>query len=144
MLRRGDYVLCNFPFRESDGPGPSPHIALCAATGGEGNARFAIVFYTTSQTDYQGARRLRQYLFVNKTKAIELGQKIAFHVDASRIARLPLTSDYFPELEDTTIRVIGRDPELVTKVEERLRELVAAGFGIAKVDAVQRRRSRPR
>jgi len=109
MLRRGDYVLCNFPFRESRGPGPSPHVALCAATGGEGHANFAIVFYTTSQTDYQGARRPRQYLFVNRARAADLGQTTAFQVDASRIARLPLTSEYFPEMAGNTIPVRGND-----------------------------------
>jgi hypothetical protein len=117
---------------------------LCAATGREGNTSFAIVFYTTSQTDYQGARRPRQYLFVNKARAMELGQKVAFHVDASRIARLPLTRDYFPELGDNTVQVIGRDPHFVIKVEDRLRELIAAGFRIAKVDAVQDRQGRTR
>src|ERR1700693_3253973 len=140
MLRRGDYVLCNFPFRESVGPGPSPHIVLCAASGREGDASFAIVFYTTSQTDYQGARRPRQY----KARATELGQKVAFHVDASRIARLPLTTGYFPELGDKTVRVIGRDPDFVIKVEQRLRELIAAGFRIVKADAGRDRQSRPR
>jgi hypothetical protein len=78
MLRRGDYVLCNFPFRESSGPGPSPHVVLCAATGRQRDAKFAIVFYTTSHTDYEGTRRPRQYLFVPKTRAIELGQKPRF------------------------------------------------------------------
>jgi hypothetical protein len=135
MLRRGDYVLCNFPFRESRGPGPSPHIVLCAATGREGNTRFAIVFYTTSQIDFQGTRRSRQYLFVNKARAVELGQKVAFHVDASRIARLPLTADYFPGLGRTPISV-ACDADFVSKVEDRMRELIAAGFGITKVDAV--------
>jgi hypothetical protein len=144
MLRRGDYVLCNFPFRESRGPGPSPHVVLCAATGREGNASFAIVFYTTSQTDYRGAQRPRQYLLVSKARAMEMGQKVAFHVDASRIARLPLTTDYFPELGDKTVRAIGRDPGFVIKVEQRLRELIAAGFKIAKVDLVQDRQIRPR
>jgi hypothetical protein len=144
MLRRGDYVLCNFPFRESRGPGPSPHVVLCAATGREGDATFAIVFYTTSQTDYQGERRPRQYLFVSKARAMELGQKVAFHVDASRIARLPLTTDYFPGLGDKTIPTIGRDPSFVTKVEQRLKELIASGFKITKADAVQDRQNRPR
>jgi hypothetical protein len=143
MLRRGDYVLCNFPFRESRGPGPSPHIVLCAATGREGDASFAIVFYTTSQTDYQGARRPRQYLLVSKPRAMELGQKVAFHVDASRIARLPLATDYFPGLRGKTVPAIGRDPDFVIKVEQRLRELIAAGFRIEKVDVVQDRQSGP-
>jgi hypothetical protein len=67
-----------------------------------------------------------------------LGQKVAFQVDASRIARLPLTTDYFPELAANTIAVRGRDPELATRAEERLRELVAAGFAITRVDAIGR------
>jgi hypothetical protein len=108
MLRRGDYVLCNFPFRESAGPGPSPHIVLCAATGRVGYVSFAIVFYTTSQTDNQGTRRPRQYLFVDKARALKLGQKTAFQVDASRIARLPLTTGYFPEMAGNIIPIRGR------------------------------------
>jgi len=39
------------------------------------------------------------------------------------------------------VRVCGRDPELVTKVEERLRELVAGGVKITRVDAVLHRPS---
>src|SRR5262249_52802240 len=136
MFRRGDFVLCNFPFREVVGPGPSAHVVLCAATGQQGNIRFAIVFYTTSQIEYQGARRPRQYLFVSKSKAIELGQKTAFHVDASRIARLPVRTDYFPEMTGSAIIIHGHDAELVMKVEDRLRVLVRAGFHLTKVDAI--------
>jgi hypothetical protein len=87
---------------------------LCAATGREGDASFAIVFYTTSQTDHHGARRPRQYLFVDKARAGQLGQKTAFHVDTSRIARLPLTREYFPEMTGHTIVVKGRDPDFVS------------------------------
>ncbi len=140
MLRRGDYVLCNFPFHGVDGPGPSPHVVLCAATGREGNTRFAIVFYTTSQIAYEGARRPRQYLLVDETKARTLNQKRAFHVDASRIARLPFTKAYFPGFIDDTIPAIGRDPEFVAKVEERLVELLAAGLAVSKVDHVRKPR----
>ncbi|MGB8399377.1 MAG: hypothetical protein WCE35_11325 [Bradyrhizobium sp.] len=111
---------------------------MCAATGREGDASFAIVFYTTSQIDYHGARRPRQYLLVDKARAIELGQKTAFQVDASRIARLPLTTDYFPEMAGTAIPVRGQDPGFATRVEERLKELIANGFEITKVDAVIR------
>ncbi|HXW27041.1 MAG TPA: hypothetical protein VEK73_20020 [Xanthobacteraceae bacterium] len=139
MIHRGDFVLCNFPFRESHGPGPSPHIVLCAATGREGNTKFAIVFYTTSQIEYQGSRRPRQYVFVNETRAKELHQRRAFHVDASRVARLPLTREYFPDLTDDVLPTVGRDADLVARVEERLAALIAAGLQISKVDLVDRK-----
>jgi hypothetical protein len=40
----GRLVLCNFPFRQSRGPRPSPHIVLCPAAGRQSDTRFAIVF----------------------------------------------------------------------------------------------------
>ena len=69
MLRRGDYVLCNFPFSRSQWTGAFTHIVLCAGTRRQGDASFAIVFYTTSQIDYPGVRRPRQYIFVDKARA---------------------------------------------------------------------------
>jgi hypothetical protein len=54
-----------------------------------------IVFYTTSQTEYPGTTRPRQYLFVDETRAKQLRQRRAFHIDVSRVARLPLTREYF-------------------------------------------------
>jgi hypothetical protein len=47
-------------------------------------------------------------------------------------------ADYFPEITESTLPVRGRDPELVTRVEERLGELIATGFEITKIDAVTR------
>jgi hypothetical protein len=138
MIRPGDFVLCNFPFRESLGPGPTPHIVLCAATGISGSIRFAIVFYTTSRIEYQGLRRPRQYLLVDEVRAKELQQRRAFHIDASRIARLPLRSEYFPQIADGVLPVLARDRELVTKAEEKLQALIAGGFHVAKIDLVHR------
>jgi hypothetical protein len=138
MLRRGDFALCNFPFRGVDGPGPSPHIVLCAATGGPDKRPFAVVFYTTSQIGYAGSRRPRQYLLVDDARARTLNQPRAFHVDASRIARLPLEPAYFPTLVRTEIAVIARDRALVDRAEQRLRELLDAGFPVSRVDLVKR------
>ena len=39
------------------------------------------------------------------------------------IARSPLTVEYFPEMTGNMVRVRGRDPELVTRVEDRLTQL---------------------
>jgi hypothetical protein len=142
MIRRGDFVLCNFPFREAGGPGPSPHIVLCAAAGGTPTRGYAIVFYTTSQTEYLGARRPRQYVFVDEDRAKKLRQRRAFHIDASRVARLPLTVEYFPELKGVVLPTIGRDAELLGRVEERMRALIAAGLQITRVDRVSPKRGR--
>jgi hypothetical protein len=67
-----------------------------------------------------------------------LGQKTAFQVDASRIARLPITRDYFPELSGNTISVRGHDPDFVTRVETRLTELILSGFKITRVDLIRK------
>jgi len=48
-------------------------------------------------------------------------------------------TDYFPEMAGSTIPVRGRDPDLVTRVEGRLRELVAIGFEVTRLDVVARR-----
>jgi hypothetical protein len=69
---------------------------------------------------------------------MELGQKTSFQVDASRIARLPLTPDYFPGIVGKVVPARGHDPAFVTAVEARLKELIANGFEITKVDALTR------
>jgi hypothetical protein len=63
-----------------------------------------------------------------------VGQKTAFQIDASRIARLPLTPDYFPDMAETIIPVLGNDAAFVARVEDRLTELIASGFEITRVD----------
>jgi hypothetical protein len=84
--------------------------------------------------DYAGTRRPRQYLFVDDVRAKTLNQRKAFHVDASRIARLPLTNEYFPGLESENVSVISRDPAFVSIIERRLEELLSANFEIRRVD----------
>ena len=121
-MQAGDYVRCNFPFREASGPGPSPHIVFCLATGRFRDERFAIVAYTTSRVAFQGRRRPRQHLLVDASKAAALGQETSFHVDVSRVARLPVNSDYLPDLRDGVIPAFGRDISFVKTVVNRQRE----------------------
>jgi hypothetical protein len=133
MLSSGDFIRCYFPFREAIGPGPFAHIVLCAGT--DVPKTNAIVFYTTSQTDYAGLKRPRQYLFVDAERAAQLGQNVAFNIDASRVALLPMITEYFPGLDRGNIRTFGRDPDLASKVVKRQIELVSAGFAIERIDA---------
>lgn len=55
-------------------------------------------------------------------------------------AGAPITKAYFPGLTDDRIPAIGCDPGFVTKVEERLQELRAAGLAVSKVDRVREAR----
>ncbi|GLR92797.1 MULTISPECIES: hypothetical protein [Bradyrhizobium] len=115
-MKAGDYVRCNFPFREIAGPGPSPHIVLCLAVGRIQDEDFAVVAYTTTRVSFEGERRPRQHLLANEQRAVALGQSKAFHADASRVARLPLTQEYFPDLHNGQIATFGHDPAFVDKV----------------------------
>lgn len=142
-MQAGDYVRCNFPFREASGPGPSPHIVFCLATGRIRDERFAIVVYTTSRVTYEGSRRPPQHLLIDASQAKALGQRTSFHVDVSRVARLPLNSDYFPDMRDSVIPTFGRDRGFVEKVLNRQRSLMDAGFRIVPVDLVSRSQPRP-
>jgi hypothetical protein len=137
-MQAGDYVRCNFPFREASGPGPSPHIVFCLATGRIRDEQFAIVVYTTSRVAFEGSRRPRQHVLVDASQAAALGQATSFHVDVSRVARLPLNSEYFPDMQGGVIPTFGRDSSFVTTVMKRQRELMDVGFQIVPIDLAVR------
>jgi hypothetical protein len=133
-MKTGDYVRCNFPFREMRGPGPFAHIVLVLGVGRAGRRLFAVVAYTSTRTSFEGSRRPLQHLLVDEARAVALGQKKAFVIDVSRIARLPMTPEYFPDLHEGTVATFGQDPALASKVTLRIRELIADGFTVMPVD----------
>ncbi|BAM88651.1 hypothetical protein S58_26450 [Bradyrhizobium oligotrophicum S58] len=55
-------------------------------------------------------------------------------MDVSRIARLPMTADYFPDLHNGAVSNFGQDPAMAAKVTLRIRELIANGFEVMPVD----------
>jgi hypothetical protein len=114
-MKFGDFVRCNFPFREVAGPGPSPHIVLCIGTGRIADLAFVVVAYTTSRVSFEGARRPRQQLYVDRAQATLLGQK-PFVIDASRVARLPIASAYFPDIQHGSVPISGHDIHLARAV----------------------------
>jgi hypothetical protein len=138
-MKSGDYVRCNFPFREFRGPGPSPHIVLVLATDSSAGERFALVAYTSTRISFEGARRPRQYMLVDEARATILGQARPFHVDVSRLARLPITFEYFPDLTNDVATTYGRDRAMVDKVAKRIQELQAEGHQITPVDLSPRK-----
>jgi hypothetical protein len=142
-VRSGDYVRCNFPFREKPGPGPSSHIVLCLGTGQFQGVRVAIVAYTTSRVTFEGKQRPRQHLLVDAARAAKLGQSKSFHIDVSRVARLPITSDYFPDLQDGLVSTFGQDPRFVEEVVKRQRELIESGHQIDRIDLARPANRKP-
>ncbi|WP_158684190.1 hypothetical protein [Methylobacterium sp. 285MFTsu5.1] len=132
-MRKGDYVRCMFPFRESSGPGPSSHIVLVFGVFA-GKVPAVAVCYTTSQTDFVGEKRPRQLIHVDETKAIALGQRKAFDIDVSRIALLPVNRSFFPEFDGNAVPNHGHDTHVASVVERRLEELTEAGIEIERTN----------
>jgi hypothetical protein len=71
---------------------------------------------------------------VDASKAARLGQSKSFHVDVSRVARLPITSDYFPDLQDGLVPVFGQDPAFVEEIVKRQQDLFESGYQIDRID----------
>ena len=126
MMRKGDYVLCNFPFRETEGPAPSLHTVLVSGTARVGTTPMVVVFYTTSQVGFPGGKRPRHLIHVDENRSRELGQAKAFDTDVTRLALLPITPDYFLEVVDGAVPNRGQDPHVAQVAERRLAELKAA------------------
>jgi hypothetical protein len=77
-------------------------------------------------------------MLVDEARAFALGQSKSFQIDVSRIARLPITPDYFPDMHDGVVPTFGQDPSMVDKVAARVRELKAEGHQIMPVDVSSR------
>jgi hypothetical protein len=80
---------------------------------------------------------------VDESRAAVLGQMKAFHIDVSRVARLPLSSDYFPDMHDGIIPVFGLDRSLVEAVIRRQRDLIDAGYSIVPIDLISGQHPKP-
>ncbi|WP_157038869.1 hypothetical protein [Rhodopseudomonas palustris] len=93
-----------------------------------------MVVYTSSRVSFEGSRRPRQQLYVDQPQAGLLGQKKPFVIDASRVARLPINRDYFPDLRDGSVPTRGQDPRCARAVVDRIRDLIAEGFVVVPVD----------
>jgi hypothetical protein len=125
-----------FPFRETPGPGSSPHIVLVGSMVTVGSTRAAIVYYTTTRTEFAGTRRPRHLIHVDEVRTRDLGQAKAFDIDVARLALLPVTAAYFPELTVGAVPTHGSDVTVVDVVERRLIELRASGTAIEPVRCV--------
>lgn len=112
-IEAGDFVWCAFPEREHPAsPSRHPHIgyALVVALGTStaGGPR-AIVAYTTSRPGQHDGKRPGVVPF-SAEEAAALGQKRPFWLHLWRIAYLPVTEAWFPNLASPDKVVLGRLP----------------------------------
>jgi len=99
----GDFVWCAFPESEYPArPSRHRHVTYVLAVA----ADQAIVAYTTSQPSLYAAGRPGVIHF-SAEHAADLGQMRAFWLHLWRVARLPVTPDWFPNLSDPANVVVG-------------------------------------
>jgi hypothetical protein len=111
LYRPGDFVWSAFPERENParpGPGHIGYIALTTSTD-QGDAVF--LAYTTSQ-QWSGRAPSGVYAYDRDTAA-GMGHSRPFTLDLRRLAALPVTAEWFPDIAIPNRGVVGKAPERV-------------------------------
>jgi len=139
-INLGDFVICNFPFENAPAePADARHIAFCAGIydrkrGSEAARRLVptaglfVGLYTSSRIDKFSGRHPVGVLGVSAARAQLMGQEVSFYLDVRRRAWMPLTTDWFPELNEPHLGRIGRaDRKLIADVGEQMR-LIAVRY----------------
>jgi hypothetical protein len=62
---------------------------------------------------------------ISKEQAAQLGQGSAFRINVCRIAAMPLTPEFFPDLEGTDHGIRGRSERLANAAFKLFQEIVA-------------------
>ncbi len=104
-LHRGDFVWCAFPEREAPLRPGSPHVAYTIAIGIIAGRNMAVVAYTTSRA-WTGPKPPGVVVF-GPEEAAQLGQARGFVLDLRRMAYLPITTTWFPRLDEPKGGVLG-------------------------------------
>jgi hypothetical protein len=134
-FRSGDFVWSNFPERENPARPGGRHIAYTlavtgvASAGGATQSMFALfAAYATSQPWTAGTKPPGVYEF-SQDAAAAMGQSRPFTVDLRRVAAIPITSEWFPELDTPHRGIVGRAPEqLRMRFEEAAKSLFRRGI----------------
>ena len=124
---RGAFVDCFFPFAEKPAiPGPMPHIAYVQTMLHlkNGEHRLLAMFTTTSPRIIDSippALKIR----IPETSSRQMGMRNSFVIDIHRLALLPLTAEWFPEI-GTSRFVIGiADSHLRAAITKRYDEMLS-------------------
>jgi hypothetical protein len=107
--QHGDFVWCNYPQRENPArPGPrhAGYVVLSTSTDQGG---IAVLAYTTSRP-WTGASHPLGVYSIDRETAARMGQTRPFTLDLRHIAGVPVTAQWFPELDTPDHGILGRAP----------------------------------
>jgi len=109
LYRSGDFVWIAFPQREDPAtPGPR-HIGYIALEASLAGVDVVYVTYTSSQL-WSGPRPPGVFNF-DREAAVEMGQRRPFTIDLRRVAFVPTTPAWFPDLTTPGNGIVGRASE---------------------------------
>lgn len=123
--KKGQFVWTMFPYDEDPrAPGPKRRVALNLGTvRSKHGILLQRVVYTTTNTQSQERNKAR----VENPLAASLGQ-IPFTIDSSRVARIPATANFFPDIHLPDRGVLGHAPRhLQEEVEAKIAECSKPG-----------------
>jgi hypothetical protein len=122
--QHGDFVWCNYPQRENPArPGPRDVGYVVLSTGTD-QGGIAVLAYTTSQP-WTGAPRPAGVYSIDRETAASMGQARPFTLDLRRVAAVPVTAQWFPELNMADHGIIGRAPAWQRGVYESMTKALA-------------------
>jgi hypothetical protein len=114
--RLGDFVWSNYPQRENPAqPGPR-HVGYVALSTSSDTEDIVWLAFTTSQPWVQS--RPPGVYSIDRDTAAGMGQPKPFTLDLRRMANLPVTAEWFPELGTPGHGIVGRAPERLRLVYE--------------------------
>lgn len=123
--KRGQFIWTMFPQDESPKmPGPKRRVALNLGLGrSQDGTLMHRVVYTTTNPISQERNKTR----IENPLAASLGQ-IPFTIDSSRVARIPATANFFPDIHLPDRGVLGHAPRhLQEEVEAKIAECSKPG-----------------
>lgn len=120
MMKPGQFIPANFPFNEQpERPGPMRHIGLVLDVVQRGSEIRALIAYTTTAFNPAGPRQ-QGIIKIAQTQSRQMGMENAFVIDTRRIAVLPLSKDWFPEIDRENHGVKGNASDHLMSAAKRL------------------------
>jgi hypothetical protein len=105
----GDFVWTHFPERENPARLGPRHVGYVVLSNSTAPGSAVLVAFTTSQP-WTGPRPPGLYS-IDRETAASMGQSRPFTLDLRRIAPLPVTGAWFPDLDTPNHGILGRAPE---------------------------------